>query len=282
MSRLLAADFSRLWKSRDFWTCAAFMASFGAFMVLMGYYFMCRTGGKYSADLVCFGYAKLMGIAAAFFISLFWGTEYSDGTIRNKLVAGHERYKVYLSGLVVNTAGVMMINAIYVAAVFLLGVPLLGLPGTSFLPFAAQNGLLTVVMDLSFAACFTMHSMLRQNKASVTAVSIIAALILLLASGYIRSSLHEPKVYEPYAYTTDKGYVITREEEPNPNYLEEGSVKRRVFEFLDELLPSGQALKIEAGEVTKEQAGRLVLYSCLVVLVSVGGGIAGFQRKDIK
>ena len=38
MSRLLAADFSRLWKSRDFWTCAAFMASFGAFMVLMGYY----------------------------------------------------------------------------------------------------------------------------------------------------------------------------------------------------------------------------------------------------
>ena len=137
-------------------------------------------------------------------------------------------------------------------------------------------------MDLSFAACFTMHSMLRQNKASVTAVSIIAALILLLASGYIRSSLHEPKVYEPYAYTTDKGYVITREEEPNPNYLEEGSVKRRVFEFLDELLPSGQALKIEEDEVTKEQAGRLVLYSCLVVLVSVGGGIAGFQRKDIK
>lgn len=281
MSRLLAADFSRLWKSRDFWTCAAFMASFGAFMVLLGYYFMCRTG-NYSAGLVCFGYAKLMGIAAAFFISLFWGREYSDGTIRNKLVTGHERYKVYLSGLIVNTAGVVMINAIYVAVVFLLGMPLLGLPGTSFLPFAAQSGLLTLVMDLSFAACFTMHSMLRQNKASVTAVSIIAAFILLVASGYIRTRLDEPKVYEPYTYMTDKGYVITKEEEPNPSYLEEGSTKRKVFEFLDELLPSGQALKIEAGEVTKEQAGRLALYSCLVVLVSVGGGIAVFQRKDIK
>lgn len=281
MSRLLAADFSRLWKSRDFWTCAAFMASFGAFMVLLGYYFMCRTG-NYSAGLVCFGYAKLMGIAAAFFISLFWGREYSDGTIRNKLVTGHERYKVYLSGLIVNTAGVVMINVIYVAVVFLLGMPLLGLPGTSFLPFAAQSGLLTLVMDLSFAACFTMHSMLRQNKASVTAVSIIAAFILLFVSGYIRARLDEPKVYEPYTYMTDKGYVITREEEPNPSYLEEGSTKRKVFEFLDELLPSGQALKIEAGEVTKEQAGRLALYSCLVVLVSVGGGIAGFQRKDIK
>lgn len=37
-------------------------------------------------------------------MSMFQGTEYSGGTIRNKLVVGHERYQVYLAALIVNGA----------------------------------------------------------------------------------------------------------------------------------------------------------------------------------
>lgn len=281
MSRLLAADFARLWKNRHFRACAGFMASFGACMVFLAYYTRCRTGYERPVESVCFSYANLMGIAAAAFVSLFWGTEYSEGTIRNKLVTGHERYKVYLSGLIVNAAGVLVINAVCAAVILGLGIPLLGMRGTYVLQFAVLQVLITVLMDLSFASLFTLNSMLNQNKASVTAVSIIAAVFLLFASGYIHSRLNEPEMYEPYTYTTDKGYVISREAEPNPGYLGEGT-KRKVYELLDELLPSSQGLQIEAGGVTGENAGRMALYSGMVVLLSSGAGIAVFQRKDIK
>ena len=37
MSRLLSADFARLFKNKYFWICSIFMAGFGVFMQVMNY-----------------------------------------------------------------------------------------------------------------------------------------------------------------------------------------------------------------------------------------------------
>ena len=279
MSRLSGANFARLWKDRCFLECAVFMVSFGAFMVLIGYYMLCRTGQGIGLEESCFDYANVMGFVAAVFVSLFWGTEYSDGTIRNKLVIGHPRSAVYLSGLFVNSAAVLLINGIYVVAVFLAGIPLLGFSGSLGAPLMFKLALLTVLMDLAFAAVYTLLVTLNQNKAKVTAVSILSAIVLLFCSGYISSRLSEPKTYDAYVEVTDKGYVISHEgTEENPYYL--AGTKRKVYEFLNDFLPSGQGVQI--AEHSADHMGRKLLYSCLIILCSTGAGIVLFEKKDVQ
>ena len=279
MSRLTGANFMRLWKDHCFWSCVTFMVSFGAFMVFFEYYMLCRSGYGTALDGISLGCSNFMGFIVAVFGSLFWGTEYSDGTIRNKLVIGHQRHTVYLSGLLVNFAAVLLFHGIYVATVFLVGIPLLGFSGSIGVELLFRLALLSVLMDLTFSAIYTFLAMINQNKAKVTAVSILSAFVLLLLSGYIHSALSEPKTYDAYIEVTDKGYVISHEgTEENPYYLE--GTKRKVYEFLRDFLPSGQGVQI--AERSADHMGQRLLYSCLIIVCTTGVGMLLFEKKDIK
>ena len=277
MTRLLGANFACMKKSRNFHSCMAFMASCGLFMAGMSYYMLYKSGHGIPLENMCFGYANLMGFAAAVFISLFLGTEYSDGTIRNKLTVGHKRYAVYLAGLIINLAGVLLINAVYVGALLLVGIPLFGGFHPAEPSVLLTMALLTVFMDASYTAVFTMCSMLNRNRASMTAVSIMSVLILTIVSGYIRSRLNEPKMFEPYTYMTEEGYEFHKEAEVNPYYLE--GTEREVYVFLNDFLPCSQGIQIENQDRGHEW--QRSLYSCLIVMVSTGTGILLFNRKDI-
>ena len=50
-----------------------------------------------------------MGLVAAILTSMFIGSEYSDGTIRNKLVVGHSRMRIYLANLIVCSVACVLI-----------------------------------------------------------------------------------------------------------------------------------------------------------------------------
>lgn len=63
----------------------------------------------------------LMGLVSAIFTSLFIGSEYSDGTIRNKLVVGHSRMRIYLANLIVCSIASILISLAYTAGVFVIG-----------------------------------------------------------------------------------------------------------------------------------------------------------------
>ena len=102
MIALLSAQFARLWKTRAFWIMI------GATAILS--LWLC--GCNYSPEIQSsarpvlledefFTFFQFSGFISAAFISLFLGTEYTDSTIRNKLVAGHKRRNIYFSGLIV-------------------------------------------------------------------------------------------------------------------------------------------------------------------------------------
>ena len=92
MSRLLSADFARLFKNKYFWICSIFMAGFGVFMQVMNYVSCVSNNTVPHPDTIFFSFSLLTGILLSAFISLFIGTDYSDGTMRSKLVIGHTRY----------------------------------------------------------------------------------------------------------------------------------------------------------------------------------------------
>ena len=100
MSKLLSANFIRLKKDKFFWSGLVFMLAAGIFFPVMRYMDMRQTQTINRIDNGFFGCALFIGIVMAVFCSLFIGTEYSEGTIRNKIIIGQKRGTVYLSNFI--------------------------------------------------------------------------------------------------------------------------------------------------------------------------------------
>ena len=124
MSRLLNAGFSRLKKSKCFRGFMIFMFLFGGYIKIAEFYNQEKYNTSIPLDSGLFVYVTVIGILLAAFISLFIGTEYNDGTIRNKLVIGHTRSAIYLSNLIVCLAAGLLMCLSFLCASLLIGIPL--------------------------------------------------------------------------------------------------------------------------------------------------------------
>ena len=60
---------------------------------------MKESGANYLLDPFLFHFLLVMGVLLSVFVSLYVGTEYHDGTLRNKLISGSSRNAVYGSNL---------------------------------------------------------------------------------------------------------------------------------------------------------------------------------------
>ena len=277
MSRLLSAGFSRLWKNKLFWGEMIFMFALGVWFAIAGTHIVQTRHMQANLDYILNGYPMIIGFICAFFCGIFGGTEYSDGTIRNKLIAGHTRCSVYLSSLVVHGAEVFLCFLSFLLAGFGLGIPLLG----GFL----MDGKTVVIMlvgsmvtMLAYAAIFTLISMLCQSRTTGISVCLILFCIMFFSAMYIEQRLEEPEVFEGYTYTADSGEMERVDAEPNPNYLR--GTKRKVYEFLDEFLPCCQMYQYMMIDVS--HARRMVLYSFSIMIVVTAAGIFVFRKKDVK
>lgn len=276
MNRLLAANFMRLKKSKVFWLCMLYMAVFAGLAVMSNHRVL-QEGGDLSLEDMVFTVAPFIGIVAACFVSLFVGTEYSDGTIRNKVIIGHSRTAVYLSNLITSAAAGILMYAVYLAVYIVLGIPEAGWFGCEPKRLVLRL-VCMLILSAAFASIFTLAVMLNQNKAVTAVISILLAFGILFAGTFILTRLSEPEYYEGYIYITDDG---TREQEPrekNPKYLE--GTKREVYAFFNDFLPGGQQMQLAEGSA--ENPGRLIGYSAVIIVVTTAAGIFLFRRKDLK
>lgn len=275
MNNLLSAGFARLKKSKIFWILVIFMFAMGLYMPVSRYFDMKKYGYAVSLDNVFFLHVMFMGVITAVFISLFLGTEYSDGAIRNKLVVGHSRIAIYFSSLIVCVAASAFLSLAFMAACACTGLPLLG-----FFKMDIQMAAALILCDLAisatYSALFTFAAMLVHNKAILSTVTILAAFLLLFAAAYLYSALSQPEMRTDYVIG-ESGAVENGGLVPNESYV--SGTKRDVYEFLMEFLPSGQDVILCVGDAPIQ---RLLAYDCLIILVSSGAGLFGFLKKDIK
>lgn len=85
MNKLLTANFFRMFKNKLFWAGILFMAAVGIGFPLVNYNTMIKNDYPLYLDSTFFMGAAFIGVVLSIFCSLFLGTEYSDGTIRNKM-----------------------------------------------------------------------------------------------------------------------------------------------------------------------------------------------------
>lgn len=149
MRKLLRADFARLWKDKVFWIATGVVMLFSAAICLAQYNSMVNydMNMSYALPRIYVNSYIMLCIALAAFTNLFLGTEYSDGTIRNKLVTGCSRSGIYLSGYLTCAAGGLLMQAAFMAVATIMGVPMFGFK-TAFL---RPVGTYTLVGRSSFA-----------------------------------------------------------------------------------------------------------------------------------
>ena len=274
MRNLLCANFSRLWRSAAFWVCAGVMFAISIFELAVSYQPRLQ-GAAGILDNRYMIFALLSGVVLSAFCSLFIGSEYSDGTMRNKIAVGHSRTAVYLSNLAVcATAGILACFG-YILPMVVVGVPLLG-PFTMSAASLAWFTLCAFIMTAALCAFFTMIAMLNQNKAVVAIICIFLAYFLLFLGIYLNSRLAEQAVIPAREYI-ENGQIMVREAMPNPGYVQ--GMKRTIFERLYDL-PGCQAVQLLAA--AEAYPARLPLVNLLAAAASTGVGLALFRRKDLK
>ena len=228
MNKLLASNFSRLWKNKVFWIGTAILFLWSTLMLISGHHAaLAEPEYPRFLDDFFFQYGPVMGIFGAVFTSLFLGTDYSDGTIRNKIMIGHSRQSIYLSNLIVSTVAGMIMNAAWILSMLTVGISLFGW-FTSSVTTILMYQFIAVLMIAAFASIFTFISMLNQNKASSAVITLLTFLVLLFLASYCNNRLNEPEMYSAAAVVTSNGLELA-DPTQNPDYIR-GSV-RKVFEF---------------------------------------------------
>lgn len=275
MRNLLCASFSRLWRSAAFWVSVGVMFAIGVFELAVSYQPRLM-GGVGILDNRYMIFALFTGVILSAFCSLFIGSEYSDGTMRNKITVGHSRTAVYLTNLAVCAAAGVLACFGYILPMVAVGVPLLG-PFTVSISALVWFTLCVFIMTAAMCAIFTMIAMLNQNKAVVAIICIFLAYFLLFLGIYLNSRLTEQAIIPAREYV-ENGQIMVREAMPNPSYVQ--GVKRTVFEWLYDL-PGCQAVELLA---TAEDGCpvRLPLLSLAAGAAATVAGLVLFRKKDLK
>lgn len=286
MSKLLNANFARLWKSRIFWLGMLFATGLSALLVIAKSEDIKRYSEIYAnqdasyrnADGLIFLGGLYLIFAAAVFIGVFVGTEYSDGTLRNKLIIGHSRSSIYISNLIVCTTAGIIMHLTYIITTILLGNLLLEDSTLTFKKILLLTLMGTAAM-IAASSLLVMISMLIHSKSAGAVAVLIAAIVMFFSSITIFQSLSAPEYYEAYSYIDeDTGKPVVVEKEKNTHYLT--GTKRKVYEFFNDFLPTSQLYKVASLDSSKPDIA--LIYDGIILLITTTAGIAVFRRKNLK
>ena len=286
MSKLLRSNFARLWKSRIFWLGMLFSAGLSVFFILMRYIDIEQHQEVYAnldesyknADELIFMGGIIIIFAAAVFIGIFVGTEYSDGTLRNKLIIGHSRSSIYISNLIVCTTAGIIMHLTYIITTILLGNLLLEDSTLTFKKILLLTLMGTAAM-IAASSLLVMISMLIHSKSAGAVAILIATMVMFFASMTIFQRLSTPEYNDAYSYIDeDTGKPVVVEKEKNTNYLT--GTKRKVYEFLNDFIPTSQLYKSALLDSSKLDI--TLIYDGIIILITTTAGIAVFRRKNLK
>lgn len=260
MRKLLAADFYMLRRSAAFWLALFFMAANTTVLVIATYNMLTEYGydpGAYTIEASMFCMLPGIGIINAIWVHLFIGSDYDEGTIRNKFISGHTRRAIFFSHWLIASAGALII----LAASLVLGTVL---SAHYFQTFALDVSnlcwlfLSCAMLTVAYAAINVALAMNISHKASSVVCGMIVMLVLSIAASIIDSIITDITVY---------GKAVSP------------LTEKLVFFFYD-FLPSGQCVQVN--NMMFERADLWPLYSLILIVLVTAAGFLLFKRKDIK
>lgn len=203
-------------------------------------------------------------LALAAVLSLFLGREYSDGTLRNAVTAGHRRQGMYGAGLVTALlVSLLCLVAFWLPFLLVQGEALVRLGAGVVVPVAVGFLLLMAAMT----ALFTAVSFNVPNLAAGAIVNLVLWVGLMLGAYQLEFALGQPEYIREVTMSA-QGEMVEGPKMQNPNYLD--GPLRVVYEGMEACLPpqSAQRLCVLPGQLPVCTAG-------------AGGGALGGDRLSL-
>ena len=260
MRKLLAADFAQLLRDKVFGAAFAFMIVSTAILVVSTHNMIALDNyapGTWTAETSMFCMLPSVGIVNAIWLYLFIGSDYDQGTIRNKFICGHTRRAIFFSHWLIASAGALII----LAASLVLGTVL---SAHYFQTFALDVSnlcwlfLSCAMLTVAYAAINVALAMNISHKASSVVCGMIVMLVLSIFASYLEVMLSSTLV-SGWTPVTLKDHLIL---------------------FIYDLLPSGQCSQINA--MMFDHLARWPLYSLILIVLVTAAGYLLFRQKDIK
>lgn len=273
MSKLLCANFSRLWRSKIFWLCTAAMLGLRVLTIIMNC--MHNESGR-TFDEQYFRTLPYFSLCIAVFVSMFMGTEYSEQTIRNKVIVGHSKGEIFAANLLTCAAASAIFFIIWALSACA-GVPFYGIDNIDT-KIILPKLLVSFFTVMALTAVFVTMAQLITSKATGAVAAIFAALALLMAGSYFYNALCEPKTTVDHVEISVDGGIEFGDEVPNPAYI--GGKMRNVYEVTLRILPTGQQILI--ADEPLEQPVFMVVCSVGVIVIAAAAGYLLFRKKDLK
>lgn len=277
MSNLLRANFFRLWKDRMFRLCLfADILCSGVVTFLQGRDAVNLRDNydmETSLDELYFVVILVLGLFIGVLVCMYLNTEYSEGTIRNKLTVGHTREDVYLSNVLTMSAAALFIQLGWMAAACA-AIPLVG-GWTGGMGRFLLLILLVTGTNLAMAAIFTFIGMIDSGRSAIV-LTVIVWFTMLFGASYVYSVLSEPEEIAYMTMVVDGVPEIISGE--NPHYV--GGLPRAFYELVMDFLPVGQVARIQNQDMGDPV--RMLLCSVFITVAATLGGMGLFKRKDLK
>lgn len=273
MIKLLNAGFTRLRKNKAFWIWTIFSICLASCMTLINYSDMKKFGDVIEIGQLMLNYPTMIGIIIAIFTSLFLGVEYSDGAIRNKISIGHRRKNIYLSNLIVSSVVSLFFYAIFLVIIIAIGIPLFG-AGTIPISLILMKLLVMTLVIIAYSSVFTFVALICSNKTIISITTILLAFGMTFFSTYCYTMLTAPETISEAVMENGETKI---EEVPNPKYP--SPEKRKMYQTLLDIIPSGQTLQMQERDSNLEI---LLVYSLGILVIFTGSGLILFKKKELK
>jgi hypothetical protein len=147
MNRLFALEFSRLRRQTSTWVIGLIILALGGFNVLISsvFSFLDENGTRFfifttrSILESSFQLGQIQILLIGVIASLFIASDISQGTIRNKIIAGHSKFEIYIvqmgMSIAITVIGLMLFHALPTAFSWLITFPITVDDGGSFANF---------------------------------------------------------------------------------------------------------------------------------------------------
>lgn len=285
MNKLLHAGLYQIKRDKLFWISLAGV-------VISGIVFGISTvsGGAFD-DMFLVPEFVILGI----YLSLFIGREYSDGTIRNKIIVGHTKGNIFLSKLILSFMIASLMFLIFTTTFTIISCKEV----LSKIPFyiLLEVGVGFFLMHLSFAAIFTVVSSLIPSKTVGAVASMVLIVAMMFASYQFEFALGQSKVIGIEKYD-ENDVLIEVEEYDNPHYID--GIQRTIYQIADNTLPHGQInsyvsylssclyapfddVEVDYELIKSDYAiSEYPYYSLGLIVVLSGIGFIAFRKKEFK
>lgn len=268
MSNLFTANLRRLFKSKGVIISLVAML----FITLLCSMIMGSVDSEF--ENVYYSTLPYFVFYIAFMTSMYFGTDYSDMTIRNKIIAGHTRDDIYFANQLTGIVSSAIMFALWAVTSFICAFSYSS--DVDYSTFGTKL-LISFLSVLTLSVIFTAITQLITSKASSVAWALIFSILLIVTAFYFINALQEPQTTYSYITVSADG-IDFGDEIPNPAYV--SGKMRNVYEIAYKIIPCGQQIIItDDGDI---QPLTMSICSIAVSIIFLLFGRAGFVKKDLK